>query len=85
MLPLARWEGSWAWWAAWLLVGAIGPTLVALLVVLPLKGGRVAGGGNPKLIVGALLLNAAWGIGTALLLRGLEALVLRNVPRPDGG
>src|SRR5262245_6105149 len=35
---LARWEGSWAWWAAWLVVGAIAPTFVAFFVVLPLKG-----------------------------------------------
>jgi len=29
----------------------------------------VAGGWNPKIIVGALILNAAWGFGTALGLR----------------
>ena len=75
LLPLlARWQGSWRELVAWLVAGAIGPTLVALLVVMPLKGMRVAGGGNPKLIVGALLLNGAWGIGTALLLRLLRRL-----------
>ena len=72
VLPLTRWEGSWAWWAAWIVAGAIGPTLVALLLVLPLKGGRVAAGGDPKLIAGALLLNGMWGLGTALVLRLLR-------------
>jgi hypothetical protein len=65
---LARWGGSWRWWAAWALVGAVAPTLVALFVVLPLRGKRVAAGGDPKIIVGALLLNAAWGLGVAVLL-----------------
>jgi hypothetical protein len=73
LLPLlARWESSWTYWVAWLVAGAIGPTLVALFVVLPLKGKPVAGGGNPTLIFGALLLNGAWGLGTALLLRLLR-------------
>jgi hypothetical protein len=46
---------------------------VALFVVFPLKGLGVAGGWDPKIIVGALLLNAAWGLGTALTLRALKA------------
>ena len=75
LLPLlARWQGSWQELVAWTVAGAILPTLVALLVVMPLKGGRVAGGGDPKLIVGALLLNGAWGLGTVLLLRLLRRL-----------
>ena len=74
---LTRWQGSWRELLAWAVAGAIGPTLVALLVVMPLKGGRVAGGGDPKLIAGALLLNGVWGFGTALLVRGLEALLRR--------
>lgn len=75
LLPLlARWQGSWRELGAWTIAGAILPSLVALLVVLPLKGGRVAGGGDPKLIAGALLLNGAWGLGVALLLRLLRRL-----------
>jgi hypothetical protein len=75
LLPLlARWDGSWREWVAWLVAGAIGPTLVALFLVLPLKGKPIAGGGDPKLIVGALLLNGAWGLGTVLLLRLLRRL-----------
>jgi len=75
LMPLlARWDGSWRYWVAWLVAGALGPSLVALFVVLPLKGKPVAGGGNPKLIVGALLLNGVWGLGTALVLRLLQRL-----------
>ena len=73
LLPLlARWQGSWQELLAWAVAGAVLPSLVALLVVMPLKGGRVAGGGDPKLIAGALLLNGVWGLGTALLLRLLR-------------
>jgi hypothetical protein len=71
---LARWDGSWRYWIAWLVAGALGPSLVALFVVLPLKGKPVAGGGNLKLIVGALLLNGVWGLGTALVLRLVQRL-----------
>jgi hypothetical protein len=75
LLPLlARWEASWGYWVAWTVAGAVGPSLVALLVVMPLKGRRVAAGGDPRLIVGALLVNGIWGLGTALLLRLLRRL-----------
>lgn len=70
LLPLlSRWSAGWSYWLAWIVAGAIGPTLVALFVVMPLKGKRMAGGGDPRLVVGALLVNAVWGLGTALLLR----------------
>jgi hypothetical protein len=70
LLPLlARWQGSWTGWLAWVIAGAVGPSLVALFVVLPLKGKPIAAGGDVKVIVGALLLNGAWGLGTAALLR----------------
>ena len=52
-----------------LVFGAIAPTLVAFFVVAPLKELPIAGGGDPKIIVGALILNGLWGLGTALLLR----------------
>jgi hypothetical protein len=41
---------------------------MALFVVFPLKGMGVAGGWNPKIIVGALILNGAWGLGDALVM-----------------
>jgi len=66
-LVIARYTGP-AYWIAALVFGAILPSLVALLVVMPLKGMGVAGG-DPKNVVGALLLNGAWGLGVALLMR----------------
>jgi hypothetical protein len=71
-LALRSMDASWAWWLTALVFGALGPSIVALFVVLPLKGQPVAGGWNPALIVGALLLNGAWGLGTALFLRAFE-------------
>ena len=56
----------WGWAALW---GALLPSAVALFLVMPLKGMQVAGGFDPKLIVGALLLNAVWGLGVVLLMR----------------
>lgn len=83
VLSLAFFGGLWgvviAWllrnsdggrhWLLWTVLGALGPSVVAWTLVMPLKGTAVAGGGDPKIIVGALLLNAAWGAGCALLLR----------------
>lgn len=73
VLSLAFWGGVWgipiwalmrlgprAWyWGTAIVAGAIGPSAVALLVVLPLKGIPVTG----QVVFGALLLNAAWGLG----------------------
>jgi len=49
--------------------GAILPTLIALLVVMPIKGQPIAGGGDAKIVVGALILNGLWGAGTALFIK----------------
>ena len=40
-----------------------------VVVVMPIKGMGPAGGWDVKVIVGGLLLNGAWGLGTALLMR----------------
>src|SRR5262249_34888244 len=48
---------------------AIAPTRVAFYVVFPLKGQPLAGGWKPAILVGALILNGAWGIGVALFMR----------------
>jgi hypothetical protein len=86
VISLAFWGGVWGmvvWWLIrnarraryWLyaiVLGAIGPSLVALFIVLPLKGGAVAGGWDPRFIVGALILNGAWGFGLALLMRVMQ-------------
>jgi len=68
-LAIARFQGSALYWLLALLLGAVAPSLVALFVVLPLKGQPVAGGGKPAVVVGALLLNGAWGLGVAILMR----------------
>ena len=83
VISLAFWGGLWgiALWAlirnqsgfaflAWAVVlGAVLPSIVALFVVFPLKGLPMGGGYDPKLILGALLLNGAWGLGVAWLMR----------------
>jgi hypothetical protein len=84
VLSLAFWGGLWgillgyvigrangmtSYWILALLFGALAPTAVAFFVVFPLKGQPVAGGWQPKILAGALLLNGAWGIGVALILR----------------
>ncbi|HEY8586469.1 MAG TPA: hypothetical protein VIL60_07015 [Rhodanobacter sp.] len=56
----------WLWGAVW---GALLPSIVALFVVFPLKGMPVAGGFDPKLILGALLLNGVWGLGVVGLMK----------------
>jgi len=86
VFSLAFWGGVWGiiyalvdrlfppgggYWVTAFLFGAIFPTLVALFVVIPLKGGPLAGGFNPMLMLTALLINGAWGIGTGLILKGL--------------
>jgi hypothetical protein len=68
-LVIQRYQGSALYWILALIVGAVAPSLVALFVVLPLKGQPAAGAGNAALIVGALLLNGVWGIGVAAFMR----------------
>ena len=65
-LVLLRARGPKFWWIA-VLFGAIAPTLVAGLVVAPLKG--IAVGGNPKLLVVGLVVNGVWGLMTAVFYR----------------
>ncbi len=69
MLVVGRMTGAKFWIVA-LLFGAIVPTLVAGFVVAPLKG--MAAGGNAKMAVAGLLINGAWGLGTAALARIME-------------
>ena len=63
---LVRFHGA-RYWTAWIVIGAVALTLTALYVVSPLKGEPI-----PALwprFYYALLVNGAWGFGTALLLR----------------
>jgi hypothetical protein len=83
VISLAFWGGVWGivlwtlirnsrggpYWVWALVVGALGASLVAWFVVMPIKGMGPAGGWDVKVIVGGLLLNGAWGLGAALLMR----------------
>lgn len=68
MWPLIRRAGGVQHWLRALILGAVAPTAVAFLVIFPLKGLAV----DPKLIVGGLIVNGAWGVGLALIMRGLQ-------------
>jgi len=90
VLSLAFWGGVWgipiwylmrhatgtAYWIRALVFGAIGPTVVAFMVVFPLKGMAFAGGWDPKLWIGGLIVNGVWGLGLALLMRVLKRVGL---------
>ncbi|MBC8013966.1 MAG: hypothetical protein H7X74_07805 [Methyloceanibacter sp.] len=60
------------YWASWTVAGAVALTCVAFFVVLPIKGEAIPALW-PRFATG-LLLNGAWGFGTALLLRLLARL-----------
>jgi hypothetical protein len=72
--PVLRGAAGTAYWLRAIVLGAIGPTAVAILVVLPLKTGALTI--DPKFVVGGLIVNAAWGYGLALLLRLFKRLGL---------
>lgn len=91
VLSLAFWGGVWgvpiayliaarqgsSYWIRAVVLGALGPSSVALFIVFPLKGLAFAAGWDPKIIVGALLLNGAWGFGLALFMRLLGSETVR--------
>ncbi len=87
VLSLSFWGGVWGIifalihsrfprgagsWAAAFLFGAVVPSLVALLVVLPLKGRPMGGGWQLSLLLVAFFANGAWGIGTGVFLKALK-------------
>ena len=67
-LVAPRFPRSVAYWITAVLFGALALSLVAWCIVAPLKGLPIAGGGRPAAIATGLLVNGAWGFGTALLL-----------------
>ena len=84
VFSLAFWGGVWGiiyifihhrfprkagYWLIAFLFGAIFPTLVAMLIVLPLKGKPMGGGWHFPLLLTAFLINGAWGVGTGLILK----------------
>jgi hypothetical protein len=72
LLPIAT--PSMGYWPAAIILGALMTSLVALMVVAPLKGRSFAGGWKLPVWIFALSVNAAWGFGTGLLLRVLGGL-----------
>jgi uncharacterized membrane protein len=86
VLSLAFWGGVWGilfalvegrfprreYWLAVFLFGAILPSLVALFIVLPMKGKPMAGGWHAPLMLTAVLVNGAWGIGTGLIFKTMS-------------
>lgn len=84
LFSLAFWGGGWgilfafvesrfpahsSYWVTSFLFGAVLPSLVALLIVLPLKGRPIGGGWGLNLLTTAFLINGAWGVGTGVFLR----------------
>ncbi|PAV26389.1 hypothetical protein CF392_06015 [Tamilnaduibacter salinus] len=61
---LIRGLGTAGYWSLAIIAGAIGPTVVAMLVVFPLKGIDV----TAQTWAGGLLLNGFWGLGVALFM-----------------
>ncbi|MGH8443525.1 MAG: hypothetical protein ACRETF_11580 [Nevskiaceae bacterium] len=86
VLSLAFWGGVWgipiwylmrhatgtAYWIRALVFGAIGPTVVAILVVARIKTGTFDAVTDAKFWIGGLIVNGVWGLGLALLMRGLK-------------
>ena len=84
VLSLAFWGGVWGilfamidgrfparagYWLTAFLFGGIFPSLVALLVVYPLKGRPMGGGWQAAILLTAFLINGVWGVGTGLFLK----------------
>jgi hypothetical protein len=63
-----RWRVTPGFVVKCLLFGMVFPTLVAWFVVAPIKGLPMAGGFKPNNMLTGLCVNAAWGLGTGLLL-----------------
>jgi hypothetical protein len=95
VLSLSFWGGLWGivfalvegriprgtiHWIYAFLFGAVFPTLVAWFVVAPLKGQPMAGGWQPPPMMTGLIINGAWGLGTALFL-ALGYSMTRNTNR----
>ena len=87
VLSLSFWGGVWGiifmlidgrfppgagYWVVAFLFGAVLPSLVALLVVLPLKGRPMGGGWQLPLLATAFFANGAWGIGAGVFLNVLR-------------
>ena len=96
VLSAAFWGGLWGvayalleprltarlgWWPGGLAFGAVLPVLVLWFVVLPLKGQPVGGGFAPSGVLLAIVVHAAFGLGTALVFQSDLRLAGGRVPR----
>lgn len=63
------WRYDSSYWLKAFAFGLVFPTLVAWFVVASLKGLPMAAGGKFNGMLTGLCVNAAWGLGTAILLR----------------
>lgn len=72
--PALRLSEGRKFWLKAIVLGAVGPTLVAFAIVFPLKGMAF----NPLLIPFGLLLNGAWGLGLGLFLKFTQARGLNS-------
>ena len=66
-------------WLGWLILGALGPSLVFWVVVAPLKypPNVIAAIYAPRLIISVLLVNAIWGVGTWVFIKLGEMMLAR--------
>ena len=84
VISLAFWGGIWGillalfqrrlaggsrYWFTIFGFGAVYPSLVALLIVAPLKGHPIGVGWHWQLLVTAFIINGVWGLGTGGLVR----------------
>ncbi len=98
VLSLSFWGGVWGilfalidgkfprkagYWITAFIFGGIFPSLVALMVVLPIKGRPMGGGWHPALLITAFLINGAWGVGAGLYLKAFWALLKGSTHRTE--
>ncbi len=96
-LSAAFWGGLWGvayalleprltarlgWWPGGLAFGAVLPVLALWFVVTPPKGLPVGSGSAPSGVLPVVVVHAAFGPGTAIILRSGLHLAGRRVPRP---
>jgi hypothetical protein len=72
-LTLPRWFSGTLYWIASAIIGGVALTLVFMFVVWPIKIGGLPPDMAGLFVIG-FLLNAAWGIGWALLLALFERM-----------
>jgi hypothetical protein len=58
--------------------GLLGPVLIGWLVVAPIKGQPMMGGGNPARMLISVLLNGGFGVGVALIFVALRGWAARR-------